>query len=98
MGKGAPATMGEGAPDAPVEDKGLSSTPISVYEEVDLTDMELDPDSNEFVHPCPCGDIFVISVKDLLEGSDIARCTDCSLVIRVKATHDQLEAIRRGAR
>ncbi|KAI9314555.1 hypothetical protein BX666DRAFT_1967757 [Dichotomocladium elegans] len=45
--------------------------------------MEFDEDEQIYTYPCPCGDKFEISVDDLRDGEDIARCPSCSLIIRV---------------
>ena len=36
-----------------------------------------------YTSPCPCGDLFAISVDDLLDGEDLADCPSCSLLLRV---------------
>jgi len=36
-----------------------------------------------FYYPCPCGDKFQISVDELMNGEEVARCPSCSLIIRV---------------
>lgn len=33
--------------------------------------------------PCPCGDRFEITLAQLKEGDDVARCPSCSLIINV---------------
>lgn len=70
-----------------------------VYEEVSLLEFEYDALTDVFVYPCPCGDLFELSLGDLkkriseLEGqaaekfSAIATCPSCSL--RVKALFDK---------
>ncbi|KAG1728474.1 hypothetical protein EDD22DRAFT_789066, partial [Suillus occidentalis] len=39
--------------------------------------------------PCPCGDRFEISRKQLSDREDIATCPSCSLIIRV--VYDSLD-------
>ncbi|PWN89603.1 zf-CSL-domain-containing protein [Acaromyces ingoldii] len=53
------------------------------YDEIDLEDMTFDEDANLFHYPCPCGDRFEISLAQLKEAEDVAKCPSCSLIIRV---------------
>jgi len=53
------------------------------YDEIEIEDMEFDEDRRVYTYPCPCGDKFVISEEDLMQGEEIARCPSCSLIIRV---------------
>mmetsp|Transcript_19374 Transcript_19374/g.49671 ORF Transcript_19374/g.49671 Transcript_19374/m.49671 type:complete len:82 (+) Transcript_19374:224-469(+) len=55
----------------------------SVYDEVEIEDMEFDDDSQTYYYPCPCGDRFFITLEELHDGEDIATCPSCSLLIRV---------------
>ena len=34
----------------------------SIYDEVEIEDMEFDPDLRTFFFPCPCGDRFAIKL------------------------------------
>lgn len=54
-----------------------------VYDEIEIEDMLHDPSTNTYSYPCPCGDKFVISINELIDGEDIARCPSCTLIIRV---------------
>ncbi|KAG5186508.1 diphthamide biosynthesis protein 3 [Tribonema minus] len=54
-----------------------------VYEEVALADMTFDAAEQMYTYSCPCGDLFEISLEDLLDGEDIAPCPSCTLRIRV---------------
>ncbi|PCH34856.1 zf-CSL-domain-containing protein [Wolfiporia cocos MD-104 SS10] len=53
------------------------------YDEVEIEDMAWDEDKRVYHYPCPCGDRFEISRKQLANYEDIATCPSCSLVIRV---------------
>jgi diphthamide biosynthesis protein 3 len=53
------------------------------YEEVELEDFSFDESTATFTYPCPCGDNFEVSLCDLIEGEDVARCPSCSLIVRV---------------
>lgn len=53
------------------------------YDEIDLEDMTFDEEARLFHYPCPCGDRFEISLSQLKEAEDVAKCPSCSLIIRV---------------
>ncbi|KAF7289533.1 DPH-type MB domain-containing protein [Mycena chlorophos] len=53
------------------------------YDEIEIEDMAWDPQKAVFHYPCPCGDRFEISRRQLADCEDIATCPSCSLVIRV---------------
>ncbi|KAI8872196.1 Diphthamide biosynthesis protein 3 [Ramicandelaber brevisporus] len=55
----------------------------SVYDEVEIEDMDFDEDTRLYSYPCPCGDRFEISEEDIFSGEDVARCPSCSLLLRV---------------
>ncbi|OMJ88732.1 hypothetical protein SteCoe_9277 [Stentor coeruleus] len=56
---------------------------MSVYDEIEIEDMEWVEEDRTFYYPCPCGDRFEILLEDLLMGEEIARCPSCSLTIRI---------------
>ncbi|KAH9943615.1 zf-CSL-domain-containing protein [Amylocystis lapponica] len=53
------------------------------YDEVEIEDMTWDDVKRVYHYPCPCGDRFEISRKQLANYEDIATCPSCSLIIRV---------------
>jgi len=53
------------------------------YDEIEIEDMAWDDVKGVYHYPCPCGDRFEISRKQLANCEDIATCPSCSLVIRV---------------
>ncbi|KAH0580569.1 Diphthamide biosynthesis protein 3 [Termitomyces sp. J132] len=53
------------------------------YDEIEIEDMAWDPVKSVYHYPCPCGDRFEISRKQLANYEDIATCPSCSLIIRV---------------
>ncbi|KAH8554034.1 hypothetical protein BGW37DRAFT_241420 [Umbelopsis sp. PMI_123] len=55
----------------------------SFYDEVEIEDMDFDEDTQIYTYPCPCGDKFEISLDEMKDGEDVARCPSCSLIIRV---------------
>jgi len=55
----------------------------NLYDEVEIEDCFYDETLQIYHHPCPCGDRFEISIADMRDGEDIARCPSCSLMIRI---------------
>lgn len=55
----------------------------SFYDEIELEDFEYEQSSQTYFYPCPCGDRFQISLEELKNGEEIARCPSCSLMLRV---------------
>ena len=55
---------------------------MSFYEEVSIDNFEFK--EGIFTYPCPCGDLFTITYKEILDGEIIARCQSCSLIILCK--------------
>ena len=53
------------------------------YDEIEIEDMAWDDVKKVFHYPCPCGDRFEISRKQLKNYEDTATCPSCSLIIRV---------------
>ena len=56
---------------------------MSIYEEIEIEDMTYDPDDFSYTYPCPCGDKFRITLEELWDGEDIAKCPSCTLRIMV---------------
>lgn len=56
---------------------------MSVYDEVEIEDMDYDTEQMVFFYPCPCGDKFRLTLEQLKDGEEIAQCPSCSLTIRV---------------
>ena len=67
------------------------SSAANIYDEVEIEDMKFDEDTQSFSYPCPCGDRFVITVDELMDGEEIARCPSCSLQIKVIYDAEELE-------
>jgi hypothetical protein len=36
-----------------------------VYDEVEIEDLDFEPENRTFYYPCPCGDKFQISLEDI---------------------------------
>lgn len=62
------------------------------YEEVPLADMIISEEKDRLLFPCPCGDLFEISLESFSKGGDIAQCPVCSLTIKIIFTADEKEA------
>jgi diphthamide biosynthesis protein 3 len=56
---------------------------MPLYEEVEIEDFSYDPVAREYTYPCPCGDIFKVTLEELWDGEDIARCPSCTLFVQV---------------
>ena len=56
---------------------------MGFYDEVEIEDMDFDEDEKIYFYPCPCGDRFRITLEDLEDGENIAKCPSCTLYIRV---------------
>lgn len=59
------------------------------YEEVKLSEMIVAEEKDRLLYPCPCGDLFEITIEDLRKGGDVAKCPTCSLTIRVLFTSEE---------
>ncbi len=63
-----------------------------IYEEVPLEEMEYESADKAFYYTCPCGDLFALTLNEMLSGDDIAKCPSCSLLIRVVFTPEDLKS------
>lgn len=62
------------------------------YEEVALSELVYDADGQRLQYPCPCGDLFELSIADFMNGKDIAQCPTCSLTVKVLYSADDRAA------
>jgi diphthamide biosynthesis protein 3 len=60
----------------------------AAWDEVDLLDMAFEAARDVYTYPCPCGDLFMMPVDDLLCAEELAPCPSCSLLLRVKYDPD----------
>jgi len=61
------------------------------YDEIEIEDMDFNPTKQIYTYPCPCGDIFRISLEEMWEfGEDVANCPSCTLQILVIYDDDDL--------
>ena len=67
---------------------------MSIYEEVEIEDLDYDPATQIYTYPCPCGDKFTISLEALWDGEDIATCPSCTLRIEVIYDEEDLPPLR----
>lgn len=70
----------------------MADEDINLYDEIEIEDCFYDETLQIYHHPCPCGDRFEISIYDMRDGEDIARCPSCSLMIRI--IFDQVRGVR----
>jgi diphthamide biosynthesis protein 3 len=71
----------------------ILSLTMSIYEEVEIEDMMYDPVGLVYTYPCPCGDQFRITLEELWDGEDIAKCPSCTLRIMVIYEEKDLPAL-----
>ncbi|TMW65044.1 hypothetical protein Poli38472_009211 [Pythium oligandrum] len=67
---------------------------MSVYDEVEIEDMEYNAEEQVYYYPCPCGDKFFITLEELYDGEDEATCPSCSLILRVIYDEDNLPELK----
>lgn len=67
---------------------------MSIYEEVEIEDLDYDPVTQIYTYPCPCGDKFSISLEALWDGEDIATCPSCTLRIEIIYDEEDLPPLR----
>ena len=65
---------------------------MAFHDEIEIEDMKFDEDRQLYTYPCPCGDLFEISLEDLKCGEEIATCPSCSLMIRVIYDFEDFES------
>ena len=68
---------------------------MSIYEEVEIEDLDYDPLTQIYTYPCPCGDKFTISLEALWDGEDIATCPSCTLRIEIIYDEENLPPLRK---
>ncbi|KAH6618950.1 hypothetical protein C7974DRAFT_317689 [Boeremia exigua] len=70
----------------------MADEDVNLYDEIEIEDCFYDETLQIYHHPCPCGDRFEISIYDMRDGEDIARCPSCSLMIRIIFDQSDLPA------
>lgn len=53
------------------------------YDEIEIEDMTFDENDGIYYYTCPCGDLFQLSIEDIMNGECIAKCPSCSLIVKV---------------
>jgi diphthamide biosynthesis protein 3 len=71
------------SPSRPAHTPAMADEELNLYDEIEIEDCFYDATLQIYHHPCPCGDRFEISIADMRDGEDIARCPSCSLMIRI---------------
>ena len=61
----------------------FSCVVMGLYDEVEIEDMTWDAKERCFTYACPCGDLFSITLDELRQGEEIARCPSCTLYVTV---------------
>ena len=56
---------------------------MPLYDEVEIEDMKWDGEQQCFTYECPCGDLFFITLEELRNGEEIAKCPSCTLFVQV---------------
>ena len=64
---------------------------MTIYDEIEIEDLEFDMENKTFWFDCPCGDKFRITLDELKAGQDIAECPSCTLQIRIIFEKEDLE-------
>jgi diphthamide biosynthesis protein 3 len=55
----------------------------SFYDEIEIEDMDWSPALSGYTYSCPCGDLFFISLDEMINlDEEIATCPSCSLILR----------------
>ena len=67
---------------------------MSIYEEIEIEDLDYNPKTQIYTYPCPCGDKFTISLEALWDGEDIATCPSCTLRIEIIYDEEDLPPLR----
>ncbi len=68
---------------ARVEAAKVLGLQMSFYAEARLEEFDWDEASQTYFYLCPCGDRFQITLDELMDGEEIARCPSCSLQMHV---------------
>ena len=63
----------------------------NIYDTIEIEDMDFDKRTKTFYYPCPCGDRFAITIKQMKRKEIIAECPSCSLQIKVVYDREYLE-------
>lgn len=67
---------------------------MTIYDEIEIEDMDYEPGEQTFYFNCPCGDRFRITLDELKQGENIAECPSCTLQIKVIYEPDDLLAFQ----
>lgn len=52
---------------------------MTIYDEIEIEDLDFDQSNKVFYYDCPCGDRFRITLDELSSGYNIAECPSCTL-------------------
>mmetsp|Transcript_5696 Transcript_5696/g.10216 ORF Transcript_5696/g.10216 Transcript_5696/m.10216 type:complete len:194 (+) Transcript_5696:241-822(+) len=65
---------------------------MAAWDDIELLDMDFDAEEDVYTYPCPCGDLFIMPVDDLINAEELAPCPSCSLLLRVVYDPDEFLA------
>jgi len=68
--------------------------PPTIYDHIELLDCTPHPDKLAWTYPCPCGDLFTITLQELQHGTEIATCPSCSLVIQIIWEEEDIDEMK----
>lgn len=64
---------------------------MTIYDEIEIEDLNFEAEIKTFFYNCPCGDRFLITLDDLINGEDIAECPSCTLQIKIIYDREDLD-------
>ena len=64
---------------------------MTIYDEIEIEDLDYEEYEETFYYNCPCGDRFMITLEQLREGEDIAECPSCTLTIKIIFEEEDLD-------
>ncbi len=60
-----------------------SNEKINIYDEIEIEDLDYNHLTQIFYYPCPCGDKFMITLDQIKNNENLAKCPSCSLIIKI---------------
>ncbi len=60
------------------------------YDTINISEFTINRDGRRIQYPCPCGDLFELSLERFAKGEKVARCPTCSLTVLIE--YDSLDA------
>lgn len=66
---------------------------MAAYDDIELEDMDWSEELNAYTYPCPCGDLFRITLDELRGGEEVGTCPSCSLFINVVYNPEDIDEL-----